>query len=278
MTLPPGDELAHLPSMSSYAEVRESVTDPRMHAPPKTIVFGRSSGWNRCNLPPMTTKMAASEEETMKSSVQMPDTPWPSEMLITVDERPLSLLELLWVREAYELDPRGDDLPPLLANTPRTATGAAIEAEERERWEHAWPQVWRAAVAHAGVSQGEQVWIDLASSADGSAERDDLLHRITGPRWRDRFGDQAFTSDLHRAWLRRADATASTSVARRLEDHPERRDLEALIGAWRVGLRRVVTIPCSTNFARKIGESALLLSAETRHSSDRYRRALSAFG
>jgi hypothetical protein len=230
------------------------------------------------HLPPGKAKMAATEEEPMRSSVQMPETPWPSEMLITVDEQPLPLLELLWVREAYELAPRGDDLPPLLSDTPSTAPSFAVEAEERERWERAWPLAWRAAVAHIGVSQDERGWNDLPSSADGSTERDDLLHRITGPRWRDRVGDGAFAGDLHRTWLRRADATASTWVPRRLEDNPERRDLEALIGAWHAGLERIVTIPCSTEFTRKIGESTLLLTAETRRSSDQYRRALSTFG
>lgn len=214
----------------------------------------------------------------MRSSVQMPETPWPSEMLITVDEHPLPLLELLWIREAYELDPRGYGLPPLLADTPSTALGFTLEAEEREQWERTWPQVWRAAVAHVGVSQDERVWNDVPSSADGSPERADLLHRITGPRWRDRFGDRALAGDLHRAWMRRADDIASASVPDRLEDHPERRDLEALISAWRAGLKRIVTIPCSTEFTRKVGESTLLLTAETRRSSDHYRRALSTFG
>jgi hypothetical protein len=63
----------------------------------------------------------------------------------------------------------------------------------------------------------------------------------------------------------------------RLEDQPERRDLAALIPAWRAGLTTIVTIPCAGEFTLRIGENALLTTAATREDSDSYRRALSMF-
>jgi len=38
-----------------------------------------------------------------------------------------------------------------------------------------------------------------------------------------------------------------------------------------------VTIPCSGEFTRRVGENALLMTAATREDSDSYRRALSSF-
>ena len=62
-----------------------------------------------------------------------------------------------------------------------------------------------------------------------------------------------------------------------LEDHPERRDLPTLISAWRAGLTKIVTIPCSGEFTRRVSKNALLVTAGTREDSDSYRRALSTF-
>ena len=71
-------------------------------------------------------------------------------MTITVDDRPNILLELLWIRQAYALQLRGEDLPPLLSDTPATVENAAARADTRDEWENAWPRIWHAAVAHAG--------------------------------------------------------------------------------------------------------------------------------
>ena len=62
-----------------------------------------------------------------------------------------------------------------------------------------------------------------------------------------------------------------------LENSPERRDLEALIPAWRAGLTKVVTIPCRGDHTRRVGDNALLVTDETRADSERDRRALAAF-
>ena len=42
----------------------------------------------------------------MLSSSPMPENPWPHDMLITTDH-PSPLFELLWVREAWGLQPAG---------------------------------------------------------------------------------------------------------------------------------------------------------------------------
>ncbi|MGP5690309.1 hypothetical protein [Glutamicibacter ardleyensis] len=185
----------------------------------------------------------------MRSSKPMPGNPWPHDMAIAVDDRPSLLLELLWIREAYELEPPGEDHPPLLSDTPVVIRDAVVSTDTRAKWEYAWPRIWHA-TAHA----------DMA-----------------GHGWREEFGDDAFDSDSYRTWSQRGwDAYLATLPAR-VEDSPEWRDLPDLVTAWRAGLRRIITIPCSGAFTLKLGENALLMAFATRENSDSYRQALSTF-
>lgn len=68
-----------------------------------------------------------------------------------------------------------------------------------------------------------------------------------------------------------------SSRPRALEDSPERRDLDALIPAWRAGLTRIVTIPCSEVHTQKIGPNTLLVTERTRADSESFQNALASF-
>jgi hypothetical protein len=198
-------------------------------------------------------------------------------MLLTVEDQPASVLELLWIREAHELHPRGDDLPPPLSDTPPVVRNDMVDAATRVRWEDAWPAIWSAVAAHAGTENDPRLFEQLQQTAGGSIERADLLHRMVGPSWRDDFGDAAFDGDAYGEWSQRGMDAHLEAMPRRLEDTPERRDLPALVPAWRAGLTKIVEVPCAGEFTRRIGPHALLLTVETRRDSDRYRRALSTF-
>lgn len=213
----------------------------------------------------------------MRSSAPMPGNPWPHDMSITVDDRPHILMELLWLREAYELQPEGDDLPPLLVDTPVAVPDPTVSAATRDEWAAAWPRIWRAALAHAGRDQDPRSFDELTTTANGSPERAELLHRIAGPSWRDEFGDTAFDHGSFATWSQQGAEAHMAMMPTRLEDHPERRDLSALIPAWHAGLTKVVTVPCAGEFTRRVGENALLTTSATREHSDSYRRALSTF-
>lgn len=213
----------------------------------------------------------------MRSNTPIPGNPWPHDMSITVEDRPNTLVELLWIREAYELQPRGEDLPPLLSDTPATVQDSAGSAETREEWEAAWPGIWHDALTHVGQDRDPRLFDELSTTADGSSERADLLQRMIGPTWRDAFGDSAFDHDSHTTWFQRGMNTHLAAMPKSLAEQPEHRDLPALIPAWRAGLTKVVTIPCSGDFTRRVGENALLMTATTRENSDSYRRALSSF-
>jgi len=112
----------------------------------------------------------------VQSRTPMEGSPWPHDMVISVVDDPLQLTQLLWVREALALDPPGKDLPPLLLDTP-AVTG---EPEDRAAWETAWPEIWRAALAHAAGPNPAGSFARLQDMADGSPERAALHDPVPG--------------------------------------------------------------------------------------------------
>lgn len=208
----------------------------------------------------------------MRSVEPMPGNPWPHDMLITIEDDGQALLDLLWVREARGLDVVGDDLPPLLVATPEPE--AAPTRAQFAAWSAAWPDVWRACLAHAGQERDPSLLDRLHSSAPASHERDELLTRLVGPSWQDSFGDEAFTAN-HESWSRTLFEERISPLS--LHRDPERECLEQLVPAWTAGLTKIIEIPCRGSFTCRVGAHALLVTAETRASSSRYAEALSSF-
>lgn len=213
----------------------------------------------------------------MRSHAPIPGNPWPHDMIITVEDRPSALLELLWLREAHGLHPEGDDLPPLLILTPDPAERTVDDAT-REKWDGAWTRIWHAAAAHAGRERDPQLLEQLHGTALGGAERMALLSELIGPTWDDEFGRDALEDPSYRRWEEGSMEEFHASRPRSLADSPERRDLEALVPAWRAGLTQIVVIPCRGEHTRTLNSNALLVTEGTRADSDRYRRALASFG
>ncbi len=210
----------------------------------------------------------------MRSSAPIPGNPWPHEMVITTEDDPKPLVELLWIREAWGLQPLGDDLPPLLVDPP----DPRMNEEERDvdAWHAAWPQLWTATLRHAGGVRDPGLFDAIHSTADNSTERADLIAQLMGPSWRDRFGDDG----LDERWAAWTAARFQQRAARRpgsFEDQPERRSVDALIAAWRSGLTKIVTIPCQGEYTRTIGEHTLLVTDATRDDVDKFSAALLQF-
>ncbi|MET4097997.1 hypothetical protein ABIB37_000234 [Agrococcus sp. UYP10] len=199
------------------------------------------------------------------------DPRWPDDMAITIDDHPTFLLELLWIRDAYGLQPAGD-APPLLVDAPATQ-GTTPDAAV---WEAAWPELWGGALRHAGsgIEPGLLEAIDRA--ALGSSERHELFERLLGPRWAMRFGGSALDVSFL-GWNERHVDRLMRGWSHRHEDEPELKALGALIPAWRAGLTRIVTIPCHGEHTRRIGTSALLMTDATRADPARFAAALDTF-
>lgn len=212
----------------------------------------------------------------MLSSRPDPDNPWPREMVITIEDTSHQLLDLLWVRQAWALEPVGDDLPPALVETP-----ASVSASERAKapiaeWQDAWPELWHACLLHAGTPTDPRTIELLKASALGSDERMRLLAELTGPSWRDRFGGDVFVEEYeqwqHDFFERHRERS---SLPYRVQ--PEPLALDALVPAWRLGLTKIVEIPCRGTFTRVVGPHGMLVTAETRADPVRYLAALEQF-
>lgn len=183
---------------------------------------------------------------------------------------------MLWLREAHALHPPGNDLPPLLVKAPGSAETQVDDATQ-ERWEQDWPAMWHAVAEHAGRENDPRLFDRLDETADGSPERRQLLEQMIGPNWGDRHGREVFDDPAHLRWTRDGENRHAASQRAALADTPERRDLDALVGAWQAGLTKIVTIPCQGEHAQKLGAHGLLITVDTRAVSDSYRRALSSF-
>ncbi|WP_247955548.1 hypothetical protein [Microbacterium galbinum] len=212
----------------------------------------------------------------MRSVNPIPGNPWPHDMVIRIEDAPHALFELLWLREAYGLQPTGDDLPPLLVRTPAPAA-AVLDADTRAHWERAWTRLWRAASVHAGREQDHDQFPRLLAMEPGDPDRENLLRDMMGPTWRDEFGDAAFDDPSYTDRERSTPEERAAARPHTLTDNPEHCDLEALVPAWRVGLTTIITIPCQGEHTRRVGDNALLVTAGTRADSVVYRRALSSF-
>ncbi|MET0886123.1 MAG: hypothetical protein ABWX92_06695 [Mycetocola sp.] len=154
---------------------------------------------------------------------------------------------------------------------------STVTAEMRAVWEDDWPRIWHAVAVNAGLDSEPNEFEQLQNTADGSAERAALLRRLIGPTWRDDFGDSAFADPSYDIWVQKGFDAHRSQIPEKLQNSPERRDLAALIPAWRAGLTKIVTIPCRGEFTQRISPHALLTTDETRHDSDAYLRALATF-
>ena len=212
----------------------------------------------------------------MRSCVPMPGNLWPHDMLITVEDDPHVLVDLLWIRETWNLHPLGDDLPPSLSDDSVRADDRTGSSGGATTWQYAWPSLWNKCIHHAGLLRDGTIFDQLRETEDGSPERADLMNTLMGPSWRGEFGDEAFT-EKYETWNLARFQARSQRHPLSLNDDPERLSLDALIPAWRAGLSKIVTIPCHGSYTRVIGQHTLLLTDETREDTRRYSEALQRF-
>ena len=193
---------------------------------------------------------------------------WPQGMVISIEDHSSPIEELLWIREAYALQPTGDIPPPLVE--PPAVVGRPDDAPA---WEAAWVELWHAAVRHASIVITRERIDELMRTEDASPERREVLRVMRGPSWQDRFGDAALERG-YGSWSEQRFETLIARPQQRLRDRPEHRSLAALVAAWRAGLTRIVTIPCRGDHTRVVSGSALLMTEGTRAEPERYAAAL----
>jgi hypothetical protein len=202
--------------------------------------------------------------------------PWPHDMVLTISNDDGGLAELLWVRQAWGLSPRGD-VPPPADVMPVPVPSVENLRRDKGEWERAWIELWTARLGHVGKAQNHDLFEAVQAAPLGSVERRDLLDELMGPSWRTRFGNAGF-DDGYQQWIRGLFDQNIAESRLSLHQHPERRCLDALIPAWERGLTTVVVVPCSGDYTRTLGSHGLCLTRAARLDPGRYARALRTFG
>lgn len=207
----------------------------------------------------------------MRASNAIANNPWPHEMIISVENNSDSLGGLLWIRDAWGLQPTGD-VPPPLEKSPQPLG----IAQDWTAWGQTWPSLWETCLSHEAKGLDPDIFNQLQAAEDGSEERTRLLTELIGPNWRAQFGDSAFDESFAEWQQARLEEVRESNRAP-LDASPERRSLDVLIAAWKAGLTKVITIPCIGEHTRIINTSALLVTEKTRQEPAQYATALAAF-
>ncbi len=110
-------------------------------------------------------------------------------------------------------------------------------------------------IEHAGRPTDHAAMERLMDRDLPTEQRRTLLSQVVGPSWRSEFGEDVFEDPSYREWQERSFEAARSAAPRPLDEHPERRDLEALVPAWRRGLERIVVLACRGPYVRTLGRT-----------------------
>jgi len=195
-------------------------------------------------------------------------------MMLAIEDSSDQLMTLLWVREAWGLEVRGANLPPLLVDSPEPVDPAVRDRAPLAEWAYYWPELWEGALEHAGQERRPPSFERLQASADGSEERRAALLTLLGPTWQDRFGNDALEQGYH-AW--RSTRSERDAGSRPMFVDHERANLDVVVPAWEAGLTTIIVLPCVGDVAARIGEHGLFMTETTRADTASYRRAIALF-
>ncbi len=175
---------------------------------------------------------------------------WPREMLIFVEERDRSLLELLFIRSAWGLLPDEPAIDP----SPDPGTSARPAKPDQQTWEAWWREAW------------ELAWAAQLAALPVAPTRMD--HK--SPSWIDQFGEDGLDTEALARWIDQF----VPDLRAPLESRPERRNVAALKSAWESGLDTIIVLPYRDAYAVRVSDRHLAVSAAVRNDPARYAEAL----
>jgi hypothetical protein len=200
----------------------------------------------------------------MQWNTPMPENPWPQDMLISVDDHPLAINQLLFVRHAWSIA-ENIELPPLSPAPGRGISkvppSASID-EWSDRWRIAWDRAWD--------------WYKIQDPDRTKHPTPELMREVLRPGqdldplipplWTTEYDWEGLDGDAFSNWQRDLSQIPPSDV--------ERRVLPDLIPAWGSGMDTVIVVPFAGYFAKRITRRHLAVSASTRNSPTTYSRAL----
>lgn len=201
----------------------------------------------------------------MRSEQPTPGNAWPHDMQIAVDE-PYALTYLLFVRQAWRLDVAEiPEVDPVPATGTSSRPPTVDPTEAAARWRREWSRA---------LTQFEPRDRRVREPDEETAR---LLRELPDERLAEAFSTMPSTF-----WAEGTDRDAFNTWSMSLhddhslplEEHPERRCLDALAPAWRTGLTTILQLPYAGYFAERLNAATLIVSRVTRHDPGLYRQAL----
>lgn len=196
---------------------------------------------------------------------------WPHDMTLTVEDHPLALNLLLFIRHSWVIAADAD-IPELLP-APAPGTSKAPASASISEWENRWRTAWERAWAWYQIA--DPSWPQYPTQASMRQMQETLrqimrpgqpLHPRVPPLWTSEYEWDGIDQDAFNAW--------DQSLATKVPTDAERRNLPSLIPAWESGLDTIIVLPYEGYFAQRVTRRHLAVSASTRNDPDSYSRAL----
>jgi hypothetical protein len=200
----------------------------------------------------------------MQWSTPRPGNPWPQEMVITVDDHPLSLNLLLFVRHAWSLVSDADI--PRLTPAPDPGASQAPDTASLSEWNERWRIAWNRAWAWYTIQDEDRTKHPTQEILREVFQPGQELHPLVPPLWTVEYDWDGLDQAAFNSWDRSLSPLTPTDE--------ERKNLQDLIPAWESGLDTVIVLPYDGYFARRITRRHLAVSAATRNDPATYSRAL----
>lgn len=200
----------------------------------------------------------------MRASSPIRGNPWPHEMTIAVDEHPLSLNLLLFVRHVWGI--AADVVIPELAPLPDAGTSRVPESASVAEWDDRWRIAWARAWDWYKIADADQEKHPTQELMQQVMRPGQDLHPLIPPFWTTEYGWDGLDSDAFNNW--------DTALSPRIPSDAERQNLPDLVPAWESGLDTVIVLPYAGYFAQRMTPRHLAVSAPTRNDPDTYSRAL----
>lgn len=185
-------------------------------------------------------------------------------MIISVDDHPLSLNQLLFVRHAWNI--AGDVDVPSLSPAPDPGASRVPASASADEWSDRWRIAWDRAWDWYRIQNPDRMQHPTPELMRQVLKPGQELHPLIPPLWTTEYDWEGLDGDAFSSWQKDLSQIPPSDV--------ERRTLSDLIPAWESGMDTVIVLPYTGYFAKRITRRHLAVSAATRNDPTTYSRAL----
>jgi hypothetical protein len=200
----------------------------------------------------------------MQWNTARPGDPWPQDMLISVDDHPLALNLLLFVRHAWPI--ARNIKVPALSPVPNPGASKVPSTASIDEWSDRWRIAWERAWDWYKIQEPDSSKHPTPELMREVLRPGQELHPLIPPLWTTEYDWDGLDGDAFSKWQQELSQIPPSDV--------ERRVLPDLIPAWESGMDTVIVVPYAGYFAKRITRRHLAVSAATRNNTTTYSQAL----